>query len=254
MGTGAITQYVDVAQLVLYGFWIFFFSLIVWLVREGKREGYPLVSDRRDYVDIEGWPSIPAPKTYKLADGSEVKAPHDRDRDAPALSYRRSAEFPGSPIEPVGNPLGAGIGPGAWTARADHPDALRDGSPKIRPLRLDADYSVSVHDTDPRGLAVMGCDGEVGGKVVDLWVDRAEMLFRYLEVQTNNGKRILLPIPFARITKKGVKVVAIRGEQFADAPTTKSMEEVTLLEEDKISGYFGGGYLYATPARQEPLV
>ena len=28
MDTGAITQYVDVAQLVLYAFWIFFFGLI----------------------------------------------------------------------------------------------------------------------------------------------------------------------------------------------------------------------------------
>jgi len=29
---------------------------------------------------------------------------------------------------------------------------------------------------------------------------------------------------------------------------------VTLLEEDKIAGYFGGGRLYATPDRQEPLL
>jgi photosynthetic reaction center H subunit len=29
---------------------------------------------------------------------------------------------------------------------------------------------------------------------------------------------------------------------------------VTLLEEDKIMGYFGGGYLYATPERQEPFI
>jgi photosynthetic reaction center H subunit len=254
MGTGAITQYIDVAQIVLYVFWIFFFGLVIWLVREGKREGYPLISDRRDYVDIQGFPAIPRAKTFKLADGSESKAPHDRDRQAAALNYRRTGEFPGSPVEPVGDGLGSGLGPGAWTDRADHPDHMRDGSVTIRPLRLDADYSVSVKDVDPRGLPVVGLDGQVGGKVVDLWVDRAEMLFRYLEVETNNGKRILLPIPFARITKKAVKVVAIRGDQFAGAPTTKSMEQVTLLEEDKIAGYFGGGYLYATPERQEPLV
>ena len=35
MGTGAITAYIDVAQIVLYIFWIFFFWLVVWLVREG---------------------------------------------------------------------------------------------------------------------------------------------------------------------------------------------------------------------------
>jgi photosynthetic reaction center H subunit len=30
--------------------------------------------------------------------------------------------------------------------------------------------------------------------------------------------------------------------------------QVTLLEEDRIAGYFGGGTLYATPARSEPLI
>ena len=46
METGAITGYIDVAQLVLYAFWIFFVGLIFYLRREDKREGYPLVSDR----------------------------------------------------------------------------------------------------------------------------------------------------------------------------------------------------------------
>ena len=32
-------------------------------------------------------------------------------------------------------------------------------------------------------LPVIGADGTVGGEVVDLWVDQAEMLFRYLEVK-----------------------------------------------------------------------
>lgn len=254
MGTGAVTGYVDAAQIVLYIFWIFFFGLVYWLVQEGKREGYPLESDRRDYKDIQGWPPIPKPKTYRLADGTVLTAPHLRDKDAPAPAMRRTANFPGSPVEPVGNPLGSGVGPGAWTARVDHADHLRDGSAKIRPLRLESDYSVSVNDVDPRGLTVYGADNVAGGKVVDLWVDRAEMLFRFLELEVAGGKRVLLPMPFARITKNGIKVQAILGSQFADAPTTKSMDEVTLLEEEKIAGYYGGGYLYATPERQEPLV
>ncbi|MEN9759896.1 MAG: hypothetical protein RLZZ281_32 [Pseudomonadota bacterium] len=254
MGTGAITQYIDVAQIVLYLFWIFFFWLVVWLVAEGKREGYPLESDRRDYVDIQGWPAIPKPKQYKLADGSVMEAPHNRDKDAPALAARRTGNFPGSPIEPTGDPIGAGLGPGAWTARADHPDHMMDGSVKIRPLRLQADYSVSLNDVDPRELPVIGADNQVGGTVKDLWVDRAEMLFRYLELEVAGGKRVLLPIPFARITKKHVKVEAILGSQFASAPATKHPDQVTLLEEDQISGYYGSGLLYATPHRQEPLV
>ena len=39
MGTGAITQYVDVAQIVLYMFWLFFAGLIYYLLRENHREG-----------------------------------------------------------------------------------------------------------------------------------------------------------------------------------------------------------------------
>ncbi|MFZ9154247.1 MAG: photosynthetic reaction center subunit H, partial [Burkholderiaceae bacterium] len=41
MGTGAITQYVDVAQLALYAFWVFFAILIYYLTIESKREGFP---------------------------------------------------------------------------------------------------------------------------------------------------------------------------------------------------------------------
>ena len=42
METGAITEYMDVAQLALYAFWIGFFFLVRHLHREGKREGWPL--------------------------------------------------------------------------------------------------------------------------------------------------------------------------------------------------------------------
>ena len=48
MATGAITQYVDVAQLVLYLFWIFFAGLVYYLTVESKREGFPLETDRTD--------------------------------------------------------------------------------------------------------------------------------------------------------------------------------------------------------------
>jgi hypothetical protein len=40
MGTGAITQYVDVAQIVLYMFSAFLRDLIYYLLRENHREGY----------------------------------------------------------------------------------------------------------------------------------------------------------------------------------------------------------------------
>ena len=42
---GAITSNIDVAQVVLYAFWIFFAGLVFYLRREDRREGYPLESE-----------------------------------------------------------------------------------------------------------------------------------------------------------------------------------------------------------------
>jgi photosynthetic reaction center H subunit len=62
MHSGAITSYIDVAQLTLYAFWIFFAGLILYLRREDKREGYPLESDRSQHGAhrrVQGFPPIP---------------------------------------------------------------------------------------------------------------------------------------------------------------------------------------------------
>ena len=45
MGTGAITEQIDVALLAFNLFFLFFIGLVAYLHREGKREGYPLLSD-----------------------------------------------------------------------------------------------------------------------------------------------------------------------------------------------------------------
>jgi photosynthetic reaction center H subunit len=65
---------------------------------------------------------------------------------------------------------------------------------------------------------------------------------------------VLLPINFARIRNGRVSVSAILARQFADVPATQHPEQVTLLEEDKICAYYGGGTLYAEPSRAEPLL
>jgi photosynthetic reaction center H subunit len=86
-------------------------------------------------------------------------------------------------------------------------------------------------------------------------MDKSEMLFRYIEVKLNDSdKTVLLPVPFARITEHEVKVHAILAHQFADVPGLREANQVTMLEEEKISAYYGAGTLYATPERQEPLV
>ncbi len=253
MGTGAITQYVDVAQLVLYLFWAFFAGLLYYLLQENHRDGYPLDPGTGRSTKMEGWPPIPTAKTYHLANGEEVVMPYPL-KEPEFLQAQPRHRFIGAPIEPTGNPLLAGVGPGAWNARADHPDLTPHGEPKITPLRVNPEHAVAKQDIDPRGLPVTGADDEVAGRVHDLWLDRSEMLFRYVEVRLDNGKDVLLPIPFARITADGVKVHSILAHQFADVPGHKDADTVTMLEEEKISAYYGAGTLYATPERQEPLV
>jgi len=253
METGAITQYVDVAQLVLYVFWAFFAGLIYYLLRENHREGYPMDPGRENGPKVEGWPPVPTPKTYKLPDGRELQSPDLRRADAD-FSAQPTHGWNGAPLEPVGNPLLAGVGAGAWSRRADVPDHLFDGAVKIVPLRNAPDFGVHVKDTDPRGLPVMGADGQQAGTISDLWIDQAEMMFRYLEVSLPGGRSVLLPINFAKVKRTEVQVNAILASQFADVPALRMPGQVTLLEEEKIMAYFGAGSLYATPLRQEPLV
>ena len=108
---------------------------------------------------------------------------------------------------------------------------------------------------DPRGLPVMGADGEVAGTVTDMWVDRMEMMFRYIEVElAGSGRHVLLPTTFARIKRDGIQVHALLAHQFGNVPQTRHPEQITLLEEEKITAYYGAGTLYATPERQEPIL
>ena len=257
MQTGAITQYIDVAQLALYAFWIFFAGLIYYLHQEDKREGYPLESDRSsDRVKVQGFPPMPEPKTFLLRNGTTVSAPNGK-RDARTVNATASGNWLGAPLEPNGNPMLAGVGPGAYAQRADVPDLTLENTPRIVPLRADSAFGVASQDADPRGLPVFGADGKQGGTVRDVWVDRSEMLFRYLEVAVpvaSGSRNVLLPINFSRINSRNVNVDSILGAHFADVPTTRHPDQVTLLEEEKIMAYYGAGTLYATSGRQEPLI
>ena len=255
---GYLTSYLDLPQVLLYLFWAFFFGLIYYLVLEGHREGFPMESDGMNTNVVKGWP-IPEPKTYKLAGGKSVTIP-ELNRPEPQYSARSTAASPGSPIEPVGNPMFAGVGSGAYAMRADVPDMTSHGTPLILPLRVVKEYSVAPQDVDPRGLPVMGGDGKQGGVVRDIWLDSAEMMFRFLEVEVAGKganvptRRVLLPIPFARIHRNKIEVNAIYGMHFADVPGTRHPDQVTMLEEEKISAYYGAGTLYADPKRVEAMI
>ncbi|MFN7288307.1 MAG: photosynthetic reaction center subunit H, partial [Burkholderiales bacterium] len=153
MPFGAITGYVDLAQILLYAFWLFFAGLIFYLVREGHREGYPMESDSLDKAVVKGWP-LPSPKTYQLAGGHEVTIPDPKKLEPPVVA-RPTGASPGSPIEPTGDPMLDGVGAAAWANRADVPDMTLEGEPKIIPLRAAAGFAVAKQDADPRGLPVM---------------------------------------------------------------------------------------------------
>lgn len=252
----ALTGYIDVAQVVLYVFWLFFAGLIYYLHRENKREGYPLETERGQSgrLAVRGFPEVPPTKVFRSHDGAVFTAPeygHDRP-DAPVTP---SAEWPGSPFNPVGDPMLGGVGPASYADRADVPERGMSGQAIIMPLRKAKAHSVAPDGPNPVGMQVLGCDGAVAGSVVDIWIDEAESIIRYLEVDIGGSTR-LLPMAMARVRgRQGViKVASILAEQFAGVPTLRMHDEVTKREEDRIVGYFAGGHLYATPDRLGPIL
>ena len=116
MGTGAITQYIDLAQIALYVFWGFFAALIYYLHQENKREGYPLESERSGHVDVQGFPPIPRPETYLLRDGRTVTVPN-RLREERDMAAEPNGAYLGAPLEPTGDPMLAGVG-WSWLTEA----------------------------------------------------------------------------------------------------------------------------------------
>lgn len=266
MPTGAITGYIDVAQLVLYGFWIFFAGLIIYLRREDKREGYPLESDRSDRaprVKVVGFPKPPEPKQFLLPNGQGVRYAPRPEAPAGAIpGTRTTAPWNGSPLIPTGDPMRDGVGPASYPNREDVPDLTYDGRAKVVPMRIATDFIVEPSDPDPRGMTVIAADGEVAGTVADLWVDRSEPRLLYFEVQLadesdgSSEPNPLLPYGYAKVKfdQGRIHVVSIMADQFRNVPRTASADQVTRLEEDRITAYYAGGLLYADPSRQEPLI
>lgn len=247
----------DAAEFCLIAFFVFFTGLVFYLRREDRREGYPLEDDISGRLEPLGGLFFTAqPKTFLLPHGHGTRTAPNFKRDARPIAARRSAPMDGAPIEPTGNPLLDGVGPGAYAERPNYPDLTTAGTPRIVPLRIAPDFHVSPEDTDPRGLAVLGFDGLKAGTVSDVWIDRSEQLIRYIEVAVTGGtgRKVLLPMTMAIVDggARAVKVRSITAAQFADVPTTSSPDQITLLEEEKVIGYYGGGHLYATPDRQEP--
>lgn len=258
-----LTASIDTAQVVLYLFWFFFFGLIVWLRREDRREGYPLETDVPMKVTFATG-NIPAPKTFVLPHEEGMRKAPNFERDTRAIQAERIAKAPGYPLEPVGDPLLSGVGPASFAQRSDHPELCHeDGGAAIVPMRAAKGFTVDA-GPDPRGWRVLGADGAVAGTITDIWVDRADLLVRYLELDlaaakgsdATEPKARLVPIQMLSLDegKKAVRVKALRAEQFALVPTTKERDQITLFEEERVSAFYAGGWFYADPSRREPLV
>lgn len=257
-----LTSGLDVAELSLWTFFLFFFGLVLYLRREDRREGYPL----EDEITGELQPNFTFleeahAKVQIMPHGQGVYRTPNYKRDTRPVAARPSFAAGGAPLDPTGDPLVDGVGPAAWANRADHPDLNAEGEAKIIPIGNAPSYTVSRDDPDFRGWPVVGCDKRIAGTVTDLWVDTSDRLIRYFEVELAAdsgapGRRVLAPMFQTRIDggRRLVKVDAIRSDQFARVPGIARPDQITLLEEDKIQGYFGGGWLYALPERQEPLV
>ena len=242
----------DVAELAFYLFAAFFLGLIFYLRREDRREGYPREEDLTGAPLAEGGLFARAtPKTFTLPFGHGTLSVPNGDRDAmPENVTARST--PGTPFEPLGNPLTSGVGPAAYCMRADRPDVDMFNRPRIVPMRIAEHIAVEGRDTDPRGLPIAGLDHVIAGTVRDVWVDRAEHIIRYLEIALTEGGMVLVPMMMVQVTDRYVDCDAVTGAQIAGAPQLASTEQITLLEEEKIQAYFGAGYLWATPERAEP--
>lgn len=245
----------DLASAAIWLFWVFFGLLIYYLQTENMREGYPLEQDDGTIAPNQGPFPVPKDKTFILPHGrGEVTVPSGQRGDRASLALAQTSKSAGSPFVPTGDPMVDGVGPASWAPRRDVPELDAHGHAKIKPMKSLPDFKFSA-GRDPRGKVVVAGDGEVIGRIIDMWVDVPEQMVRYLTVDLNpegTGQTRLIPINFCKIKDDRVTVRSIYGAHFAGVPQHSGADQVTLLEEEKIMAYYGGGTLYADPARLEP--
>ena len=169
-------NYIDLAQIVLYVFWFFFAGLIYYLHQESKREGYPLDSERSDYVRPTGFPGLPSPKTFILPHGAGTATVPNSTRDTRPIAARTMEPWPGSALVPTGNPMVDGVGPAAYRRARQRagPDRRGPCPHRAAARREPTTMSTPGNLRSAIGMPVMGADGVVAGKVSDIWVDRSE--------------------------------------------------------------------------------
>jgi photosynthetic reaction center H subunit len=268
MNAAYIVGTFDVAELAFLLFFGFFIALVFYLNKESRREGYPLEDEGTGKIH-PGSLFDGAKKSFQLPNGRGTYVPEDVARDDVNIPAVQAFNGGGAPWVPTGDPMIDGLGPAAWANRSKYPDLTFDGRPRIVPIADSHELIVSPNDPQLIGWPVMAADKQMVGKVSDIWVDQSEHLIRYLEIETNTGKKVLAPMMVATVhgnslidallpineeKPKFVEIDAITAAQFETAPTLETPGIITRYEEDRVQAYFGGGYMYATPERSEAWI
>ena len=248
MTFGRITEGIDLPQVLFWLFFLGFLALVWYLRRADKLEGYPMTASPLDDRQLLGFPAPPeTPHTYRLNEGGTTQAPHDYE---PGKTHARPLHrFGGTPLVPIGNPLLAGIGPGAWVRRREGPMLTESGEPNLQPLRLLPGWSVVRGDADPCGMRVFDYRWQEIGVVRDIWADRSVKILRLLEVELLPGlgrATALIPIFHTVIDEREreVRLFAMRASHFADLPMPASPDCITAQEEERLNAYCAASRFY----------
>lgn len=268
MNAAYIVGSFDAAELAFLLFFVFFVALVFYLNKESRREGYPLEEEETGKV-LPGSLFDGDKKSFQLPHGRGTYVPEDVARDDINIPAVQSFRAAGAPWVPTGDAMAEGMGPAAFANRSKYPDLTFDGRPRIVPIAQS--HELVIADNDPKliGWPVVAADGVTVGKVSDIWVDQAEHLIRYLEVETTTGKKVLAPmmvavvhgnslidalLPIIQNKPEYVEIDAITAAQFDSVPMLETAGTISRYEEDRIQAYFGGGYMYATPERSEAWI
>ena len=151
----------------------------------------------------------------------------------------------------------AGVGPGSYAERADETYKTADGHDLIVPLRVATNYGVPAGEREPDRVRSVGA--RIGLRPASSATSGStgrSACCATTKSRSADGRRVLLPVNFANVDTKRrrIGVNALLAGQFAGVPAIRNPDKVTLLEEDKITAYYGAGTLYATAARAEPLL
>ncbi|MBV9811547.1 MAG: PRC-barrel domain-containing protein [Acetobacteraceae bacterium] len=257
MLAGALTGHIDTAQLVFAGFCVFFLGLVYYLRQQDKREGYPLEDPSGKGQPLVGFPFMPGPKTFRTMKGDTVSTPRAGGlENVPAVPRHN---FPGSPLDPVADPVVDGLGPASFAAKREAPLEFTPGKLQLQPMRvLDGEWSVTDPRMDPRGMAVIGSDNVVAGMVADIWIDRGVKILRYLEVElrgSTTARNVLIPIYSCDVNarRRCVRLPRIPAAALVDVPTPQSPTQITAREEDRINAFFTGAAFYRGSIRRSAL-